>query len=74
MNIALDYLEPIKRAQLAHFGYKVCKRCGYGQIVGGQCLQCGAEHDENGQLIKTREAVPINSDRGGHHIGGNKYK
>lgn len=55
----MEHLEAIQRAQLIHcrpdvFAHPQCKRCGYGQVVGGECLQCSAEHDENGNLVAPR--------------------
>ena len=57
MKVAWDYLEPLQQAQLQatrpelHLGVQQCQRCLNGQVISGECLQCGCEHDENGQLL-----------------------
>jgi len=33
----------------------ICKRCVNGQVIGNQCLQCGAEYDNNGNLTMPLE-------------------
>ena len=73
-GFALDYLDPIQLAQLQatrpdlHLGIPQCKRCYNGQVIDGQCLQCSAEHDENGDLIVGELPENINMfKQGGFH-------
>lgn len=37
-----------------------CKRCIGGQVAEGKCLQCGAEHNEQGNLVKARVDPRVN--------------
>ena len=75
MTINLDYLTDLQKAQLLHFrpdlrhGFLACKRCLNGQVFDGSCLQCGAPHDENGEL----PVVPPNPDII-KHKGGRRNK
>lgn len=60
MSISYDHLSPLQRAQLRHcrpdlFGYPICQRCGWGQVIARECTKCGAEHDKWDNLIGTRE-------------------
>lgn len=67
MSIAWSYLTDLQRAQLQHcrpelhLGVQRCKRCLNGQVISGACLQCGAEVDENGELIVALSAEEIKS-------------
>ena len=80
MKIALDYFrehEPDKLAQIYRFRpdfewplEQRCRKCG-GQVLRDyeelKCLQCGAEHDKEGNLIDLIEpavAVGINTQEG----------
>ena len=65
MSIALDHLSDIEKAQLRHtrpdlFHYPVCGRCS-GQVIAGECIQCGAEHDKQGNYLEPKVAVGINT-------------
>lgn len=71
MSIAFDYLTDIEKAQLLHFrpdlrhGYLACKRCLNGQVFDNVCLQCGAEHDGNGELPTVPAYPDIIKHKGG---------
>lgn len=73
-GVALEYLSPLQVAQLQatrpdlHLGVQQCQRCHYGQVISGECLQCSAEHDENGNLIVGELPENINMfKQGGFH-------
>ena len=73
-GVALEYLSPLQVAQLQatrpdlHLGVQQCQRCHNGQVFSGECLQCGAEHNENGNLIVGELPENINMfKRGGFH-------
>lgn len=78
-GIALDYLSDIQRAQLRHcrpdlFCYPICGRCGYAQVIAGQCFNCSAEHDRQGNYLEPKVVVGINTRSDGRppkrrHIG-----
>lgn len=66
-HIAWQWLSPIQRAQLLHFRSDLewrlehrCRRCG-GQVLRDYeemtCINCGAPHDEQGNLIEPALAV-----------------
>lgn len=42
---AMREASPIGRLRIIQ-----CRRCLGGQVIAGQCIQCGAEHDKNGRL------------------------
>ena len=52
----MEHLGTIQRPRLL-FTRLQCKRCGYGQVISGECLQCSAEHDEDGNLVAPRIAM-----------------
>lgn len=71
MSISLDYLTNLQRAQIYTFYPRLrpskCQRCGGNVIENhGQplCLQCGAEHDQDGELVPTYDgAKPVRGSR-----------
>ena len=76
MSIAWDYLTDIEKAQLKHcckfIRITTCQRCGGDVLLNYDeinCLQCGAEHDENGELLRPRNTDGINL-----HYGHTKRK
>lgn len=69
MSIAINHLTDIQKHQLRHcrpdvFGFPVCQRCG-GQVLAGECLQCGAEHDKQGNWIEPVLVFGINTKEDG---------
>jgi hypothetical protein len=80
MTTDFDYLEPIERAQLLHFrpdlrlALRLCKRCGGDlhqdsdveyDLTFLTCYQCGAEHNENGELHPIPPYPNISKYKGG---------
>ena len=75
-GVAVEYLSPLQVAQLQatrpdlHLGVQQCQRCHNGQVVSGECLQCSAEHDEDGQLlgeVSPEEIKALYGNAGQHH-------
>ena len=82
MSIAWEYLTPLQQSQLQatrpdlHFGVLRCQRFhdGHqctGQVVRGECLSCGSEHDKHGNYSGHPDAVGIKQlyQHGGFHWG-----
>jgi len=72
MSIAYDYLTDLQKAQLKTlrpdiFGYPACKRCGFVQVIAGECLQCGCEHDREGNLLEPEDTHNINLQSNARH-------
>lgn len=72
MSIAWTYFTDLQKAQLKTllpniFGYPACKRCGFGQVIAGQCLQCSAEEDRDGNLLEPEVATNINLQSNARH-------
>ena len=75
-GVAFDFLSPLQQAQLQatrpdlHLGVQQCQRCHNGQVISGQCIQCGAEVGEDGQLLSPVSAEEIKrlyGNAGQHH-------
>jgi len=62
-----DHTERVRRANYL----LSCKRCIGGTVLpfrdGRKCINCGAEHDENGELLEPRFEQPERKSRA-HYI------
>lgn len=72
MSIAWEHLEPIERYYIVKFypplrpTGKPCKKCG-GNIIDNHgepiCLQCGAEHNQDGELMPNYGCVKVTKEQ-----------